>query len=97
MKKIEKSDIWLFLVQAAVWAVVITALPLATFLSTHNWETTSTSLLLMWQEFRGPLIVYFINFYIFGPFSSFGRSTGSSPSATYCLSWASTTASSSVT
>ena len=71
MKKIEKSDIWLFLVQAVVWAVVITALPLATFLSTHNWETTSTSLLLMWQEFRGPLIVYFINFYILGPYLFF--------------------------
>ena len=71
MKKIEKSDIWLFLVQTVVWAVVITALPLATFLSTHNWETTSTSLLLMWQEFRGPLIVYFINFYILGPYLFF--------------------------
>ena len=71
MKKINKNDIWLFLVQAVVWAVVITALPLATFLSTRNWEATSTSLLLMWQEFRGPLIVYFINFYLFGPYLFF--------------------------
>ena len=71
MKKIEKSNIWLLLVQAAVWAVLITALPLATFLGTHNWEATSTSLLLMWQEFRGPLIVYFINFYILGPYLFF--------------------------
>ena len=73
MKKIEKKDIWLFLVQAVVWTLVLTVLPLATFLSTRNWETTSTSLLMVWQILRGPLIVYFANFYLFGPYLFFRR------------------------
>lgn len=73
MNKIEKKDIWLFLVQAIVWTIVLTVLPLATFLSTRNWETTSTSLLMVWQILRGPLIVYFANFYLFGPYLFFRR------------------------
>jgi len=67
------KDTWLFLVQAAIWTIALTALPLATFLSTRNWETTSTSLLMVWQILRGPLIVYFANFYFFGPYLFFRR------------------------
>ena len=73
MKKIEKKDIWLFLIQAAVWGVILLALPLATFLSTRNWESTSTSMMMVWQLLRGPLIIYFANFYIFGPYLFFRR------------------------
>ena len=73
MNKIEKKDIGLFLVQAIVWTIVLTVLPLATFLSTRNWETTSTSLLMVWQILRGPLVVYFANFYLFGPYLFFRR------------------------
>lgn len=73
MKKIEKKDIWLFLIQAAVWGVVMLALPLATFLSTRNWDSTSTSMMMVWQLLRGPLIIYFANFYIFGPYLFFRR------------------------
>ena len=36
MKKIEKKDIWLFAAQVAVWALVLFAMPLATFLSTQD-------------------------------------------------------------
>ena len=48
-------------------------LPLATFLSTRNWESTSTSLSLVWQLLRAPLVVYFANFYLFGPYLFFRR------------------------
>lgn len=65
MIKIEKKDIWLFIAQAGVWTVILFALPLATFLSTRDWESTHTSLVLVWQLLRGPLVLYFANFYVF--------------------------------
>ena len=71
MKRIEKKDLWLFLAQAGVWALIILVFPLATLISTRNWETTSTSLLMVWQLLRAPLAVYFINFYLFGPYLFF--------------------------
>ena len=67
MKKIEKKDIWLFAAQAAVWAVILFALPLATLLSTRNAASTVTSFWIAWGLFRGPLAVYFLNFYVLGP------------------------------
>ena len=76
MIKIEKKDIWLFIAQAGVWTVILFALPLATFLSTRDWESTHTSLVLVWQLLRGPLVLYFANFYIFGPHLFFRRRYG---------------------
>jgi len=71
MKHIEKKDIWLFAAQAAVWAAIFFALPLATFLSTHNVESTTTSFWIVWGLFRAPLAVYFLNFYVLGPYLFF--------------------------
>ena len=73
MKKIEKKDIWLFAAQAAVWALMILLFPLAVFVSTRDWESTSTSLKMVWQLMRAPMAVYFINFYLFGPYLFFRR------------------------
>lgn len=73
MKKIEKKDIWLFVAQVAVWAVVILAMPLATLLSTQDLQATRTSLLVVWGMFLSPLVVYFVNFYLFGPHLFFKR------------------------
>ena len=73
MKKIERKDIWLFLAQAGVWALMILVFPLAVFVSTRNWESTSTSLLMVWQLLRAPMVVYFANFYLFGPYLFFRR------------------------
>ncbi|MBQ6204167.1 MAG: sensor histidine kinase [Prevotella sp.] len=73
MKKITKKDWLLFLAQAGVWVLMMLVLPLATFISTRNWETTSTSLLMVWQQLRAPLVVYFANFYLFGPYLFFRR------------------------
>lgn len=73
MNSIAKKDLWLFASQAAVWILMLLLLPLATFISTRNWESTSTSLSLVWQLLRAPLVVYFANFYLFGPYLFFRR------------------------
>ena len=73
MIKIEKKDIWLFLAQAGIWALVILVFPLAMYISTRNWEPTFASLMMVWQLLRAPLVVYFVNFYIFGPYLFFQR------------------------
>ena len=73
MNRIAKKDLWLFASQAAVWILMLLLLPLATFISTRNWESTSTSLSLLWQLLRAPLVVYFANFYLFGPYLFFRR------------------------
>ena len=71
MKKIEKKDIWLFLAQAAVWLIILLALPLATFLSTQDLHATKTSFFVVWGILQAPLVIYFVNFYLFGPFIFF--------------------------
>ena len=71
MKTITKKDLWLFLAQAAVWLLMMLVLPLATFISTRSWESTSTSLTMVWQLLRAPLVVYFANFYLLGPYLFF--------------------------
>ena len=71
MKKIEKKDIWLFMAQAAVWLIILLSLPLATFLSTQDFHATKTSFFVVWGILHAPLVVYFVNFYFFGPFLFF--------------------------
>ena len=71
--KIQKKDIWLFVAQVAVWTVVLFALPLATFLSTQDVTATRTSFYVVWGLFQAPLVVYFINFYLLGPYLFFKR------------------------
>ena len=71
MKKVEKKDIWLFAAQVAVWAVILFALPFATYLSTRDVVSTTTSFWIVWGIFRSPLIIYFLNFYLLGPYLFF--------------------------
>ena len=73
MKRISKKDLWLFLAQVVVWGIVILALPLASLLSTHDLASSKPSFFMAWGLFHGPLIVYFANFYIFGPYLFFRR------------------------
>ncbi len=73
MMKIQKKDIWLFVAQVAVWTVILFSLPLATFLSTQNLKATQTSFYVIWGLFQSPLVVYFINFYLLGPYLFFKR------------------------
>lgn len=71
MKKIEKKDIWLLLAQVGAWALMILVSPLAMFVSTRNWESASISLQIVWQSLKAPMVVYFANFYILGPWLFF--------------------------
>ena len=73
MVKIQKKDMWLFVAQVAVWTVVLFALPLATFLSTQDVAATRTSFYVVWGLFQAPLVVYFVNFYLLGPYLFFKR------------------------
>ena len=66
--KIERKDIWLLLAQVAVWALILLVLPTATLLSTHDWKATSTSGMMVWNMLHSPLILYFVNFYVFYPY-----------------------------
>jgi len=71
MKKIEKKDLWLLAVQVAVWVVILFAMPLATFLSTQDVHATRTSFFVVWGLFQAPLVIYFLNFYLLGPYLFF--------------------------
>ena len=73
MKKIEKKDLWLLAAQVAVWLVILFAMPLATYLSTQDAHATRTSFFVVWGLFQSPLVVYFLNFYLLGPYLFFKR------------------------
>ncbi len=74
--KIAKKDIWLFLAQFGVWSIIVFSLPLATLLSTQDLKATKTSFFVVWGIIHAPLIVYFLNFYLFGPYLFFRRRYG---------------------
>ena len=59
--KIAKKDVWLLAAQVGVWAIILLLLPLAMFISTRDWQSTSTSIIMVWQQLRAPLAVYFVN------------------------------------
>ena len=73
MKKIEKKDLWLLAAQVAVWLVILFAMPLATYLSTQDTHATRTSFFVVWGLFQSPLAIYFLNFYLLGPYLFFKR------------------------
>ena len=76
MIRIERKDVWLFLIQAVVWGFIVLALPMATLLSTQDIRATGTSLLLVWNILWAPLTIYFVNFYLFGPYLFFRQRFG---------------------
>ena len=65
MNRPTKKDLGLFLLQAAIWAILILLPMLVSWLTTHNWENTSNTGNIAWGMFRSPMLVYFANFYIF--------------------------------
>ena len=72
-RRIQAKDLWLFALQVGVWAAILLLFPLVMLLGTRNWESTSTSMLMVWQLLRAPLAVYFANFYLLAPFLFFRR------------------------
>ena len=71
MKKIEKKDIWLLVAQVVIWSAVVFAMPLATYFSTKDASATRTSFFVVWGLFQSPVVVYFLNFYVLGPYLFF--------------------------
>ena len=57
----------LWLVQIAVWAIIIMALPMATWLSTQDAGAAKTSFNVVFDLLLSPFLIYFVNFYVFGP------------------------------
>ena len=57
----------LWLVQIAVWAIIILALPMATWLSTQDAGAAKTSFNVVFELLLSPFLIYFANFYLFGP------------------------------
>ena len=57
----------LWLVQIAVWAIIILALPMATWLSTQDAGAAKTSFNVVFDLLLSPFLIYFANFYLFGP------------------------------
>ena len=57
----------LWLVQVAVWAIIILALPMATWLSTQDAGATKTSFYVVFDLLLSPFLIYFVNFFVFGP------------------------------
>ena len=56
-----------FLLNVVVWAIIILALPIATWLSTQDYEAAKTSFNVVFNLLLSPFLIYFVNFYVFGP------------------------------
>ena len=68
--KIKKKDIWLFALQLVVVASILLLSPLAVYLTTRDFQAAKTMAQLLWYHLQSPLILYFVNFYLFVPFLS---------------------------
>ena len=61
------NHLTLWLANGIVWAIIILALPMATWLSTQDVEAAKTSFNVVFDLLWSPCLIYFINFYVFGP------------------------------
>lgn len=66
--KIKKKDIWLFALQLVVVASILLLSPLAVYLTTRDFQAAKTMAQLLWYHLQSPMILYFVNFYLFVPF-----------------------------
>lgn len=67
------NEIWRATVQASIWMLIVGAMPIATYLSTRDVQATKTSFFVVWGLLRSPLVIYFSNYYFFGPYLFFKR------------------------
>lgn len=67
MKRPTKRDLWLLVIQIAVWAAVISLPPVTTFLSTRNWTSALMTTVMVWNMLRSPILLYFVNYYLMWP------------------------------
>ena len=61
------KNLLLYLSQIAVWAIIIMALPMATLLSTQDFQAYKTSFHVAWGIFMSPFFIYLFNYSLFGP------------------------------
>ena len=62
-----RKDIGLLLIQLGVWGSIILIPPLVTLITTRNTSSGITFLRMLWFNLKSPVLLYFINFYIFWP------------------------------
>ena len=67
------DEIWRATIQGFIWSLIIGAMPIATYLSTRDAQATKTSFFVVWNLLKSPLIVFFSNYYFFGPYMFFKR------------------------
>ncbi len=68
MKKTTRKDIWLFLLQLALWAMVIFFPPVTAYLTTHDNSAAIQSMQFNWHNLQSPFFLYFVNYYVFWRF-----------------------------
>ncbi len=73
MTKITKKDIILLVIQLTVWGVVLSLPPITSYVITGSVEYTLTTAVVVWGILRSPFVLYFLNFYLFGPYLFFKR------------------------
>ncbi len=64
---IRRKDIGLLMMQVGVWAAIILIPTLVTLITTRNTSASRTFLWMLWFNLQSPVLLYFINFYIFWP------------------------------
>ncbi len=64
MKKIERKDWLLLLVQVAVWLVILLFPALTALVSTHSWDDVRATAFTSGFMLQSPIVIYFVNFYL---------------------------------
>jgi len=65
--KITRSDILLFTIQVAAWAVVLLLPVLSVLFFTQKWDNAVATFWLLFYMLRAPIILWFVNFYLLEP------------------------------
>ena len=73
MMKMEKKDRQILLVQLAAWAVILITPMLAVLFTSFNIEATLRTGIMVLFTLFSPLVLYFLNFYVFEPFLFYKR------------------------
>ncbi|MCR4603498.1 MAG: histidine kinase [Prevotella sp.] len=65
MKKPGKTDLIIFSIMATAWILILLLPVLIAWLTTGNWEYTKNTGLMTLNMFQSPMLLFFINFYVF--------------------------------
>ena len=73
MKRIDRKDAWVLAAQLAAWALVFTIPILLAWLSSNSIEVARKTGMMLIGMLFSPCALYFLNFYLLGPFLFFKR------------------------